>query len=772
MHSSARTTPAESCAWLINLANSRGLGRQLACAYGSIAYSIASLQHFFKSAWTRRPFGSDPWTREQASSTPHTSPTIVYLVGSKQSASCNIPVVCKAHEAKVASHGLFNRMVITSPNTDYILPYPVETMIVETYKDGRWSMHEYSRTPQRLAPGMWHIACIPQAPSPPEIPEVLFSSLSAAVDWKEDPRISFNGLGYIQDDTRRLLVGAAEHAICRFEEISAEENVRKYGQMLVVILQQVLDRMHHLPASATVSIDVTAHVQRICLELAGLRTYIEIVASRMASPADYSLEVLPVLGAFVVEGSEAMDSTRVGLPMWFLQPLTAEIPVWAVVDSRPLPLSISGDRMDPPILQRAQTLVGVGNLTRNWKESMLLTVSRHVAGTHLGSLCSVEVPMVPDAEPHAKHPRVYDDSHRSTHLQMSAAKLVAPPSGAKRTHRPRHRGKGNHASGGMAHPDVANRGNAPAARMSDLPHPSKSYVPSPFYDLVGSWENVLHSVGTVPHSSSSALYFFPPPFLLDTVSSIAPLPTECLHPECVRADEKTHRYLHNIVRIRRFLRARLFDPSLVHKPLSITEWRAVLWGKYATKAFAPSQLGSLSDFRHAYRRQGERNGVRRLFSRVAQLRSYRADDCMQWGADTLDLAQVASSNFLCRCLLWGSHEINFRAEVMALDTLLVHKSSWLEIHRWEREALVSGIWGPSTSAVTVIPADDDAAPPFHWSAPAPGACPFMARWPECPDEIFMDSERVQAQVVEFYVYTFIKHYSRLPVPPIAYIPCT
>ncbi|RDX46209.1 hypothetical protein OH76DRAFT_1457272 [Lentinus brumalis] len=700
------------------------------------------------------------------------------------------PIVCKPHEAKVASHGIFDRMVITSPNMEYIPPYPVESMVIETYTDGLWGTHEYSRTPQRLAPGMWHIACIPKAASPPELPEVLWMSLSSRVDWKEDVSIGFSGLGFIQEDTRELLDTAAGHAIRRFEEMTCDENVRKYGQMLVMILRQVLDRMRHLPASATVSIAVAAHVQRICLELAGLKTFVEIVAPRKSSSLDYSMEVLPVVGTFVAEGSEAMNTTRVGLPTWFLQPLTADLPVWAVVETCALPSCISRQRMDPPILQHAHCLVGVGNLTGNWQESMLLTVSKHIAGTHLASLSLAEVPVVPDIEPEAKRPRL-EQSHRATHLHMSAADPVVSQPGAKRSNRPRKRGKGSGAAPIVTNPQVANIAKAPAARTREPPHPSKCYVPSPFFHLPCAWENALRSVGTLPRAASSALYFYPPPFLLDTVSSVAVLPSDCPHPEHARTDEKVHQYLHNLVRIRRFLRARLFDPSLSHEPLAILEWRAALWGDYAIRSIPPAKSGSPSDFRRAQRRQGDRNGVRRLFSRVAQLRSYSAEDSVQWGEETFDLARVATDCSLRRRLLWESHEINFRAEVMALDTLLVHKPAWLEIHRWEREALVSGIWGPPTSAVTVIPPEDDRAPAFGWAGSEAHVevselalrtlrtfVRVLARWPDCPEPVvhagrtdldLVDFSGIQAQAVEFYVRTFVKHYSRLPVPPIAYI---
>ena len=667
-------------------------------------------------------------------------------------------------------------MVLTSPNMDYIPDYPVETEVIHTHTDGLWGIHEYSRLPQRLAPGRWHVACIPKTPSPPELPHVLWMGLRPEQDWREDLGIGFNGLGYIVDETRRPLTAAAEIAIRRFEGITSDGSVRKYGAMLVMILRQVVDRLRYLPASASVSIAVAAHVQRVCLELAGLMTYVEIVAPRLSSSEDYRLEVLPVVGAFVAEGSDAQNATRVGLPTRFLQPLTEDLPVWAVVDTRAVPFYISARPLDPPILQHADTLVGVGNISGNWQESMLLRVSKQVAGTHLASLSLAEVPVVPGPEQLSKRVRVHDEDMRSTHYRMSpAVPMPVLASSVKGPRRTRHRGRGG-------------RGVLPAASPSEDTHPSKSLVRSPFYDLSAPWEAALLAVGVVPRSATSAMYFYPPPFLLDTVSCVAPLPQDCRHPERARSDEKAHRYLHNLVRIRRFLRARLFDPSLSHEPLTIAEWRAALWGDYEMKTHPPRPSGSPSDLRRAQRRQGQRNGVTKLLSRVGMLRSYRPDESVPCGEAQLTVEQIASDAALRRRLIWESHEINFRAEVMALDTLLVHKSTWLEIHRWQREALVSGIWGPPSSAITVLPAEDAAGSIFRWGKPTPSGsegemashtlsrfAQVLSRWPGCPRRVVAAAadgptggwDDVQALAIEFYVRTFVKHYARLPVPPIA-----
>lgn len=61
-------------------------------------------------------------------------------------------------DGKVASLAGFQSLVITSPNQDYVPEYPVERRIVKTYSDGLWGVNEYSRWPQEITTGMWHIA--------------------------------------------------------------------------------------------------------------------------------------------------------------------------------------------------------------------------------------------------------------------------------------------------------------------------------------------------------------------------------------------------------------------------------------------------------------------------------------------------------------------------------------------------------------------------------------------------------------------------------------
>lgn len=291
----------------------------------------------------------------------------------------------------------------------------------------------------------------------------------------------------------------------------------------------------------------------------------------------------------------------------------------------------------------------------------------------------------------------------------------------------------------------------------------------------------------LPQPTISVVYYYPPPFLLDTVSSLAPLPQDCSHPEYACSDEKVHRYLHNLVRIRRFCRTRLFDPSMSSQPLTITEWRASLWGDYELHAHRAGGQTE-ADVRRAQKRQDERNGISRLLGRTALLASYRPDSAPQLEGVMVSAEAAASAPHVRAHLLWEAHEVNYRCELMVLDTLLVHRPDWTEMLRWQREAVVSGVWGPESSVVSIIPPPNITEVMFCWGSPPDPSwresrrylarfLEVMTRWPDTPQTLVdahvdddrcsvEEFEKVQREAVDFYVRTFVAHFHPLPIPPI------
>lgn len=44
-------------------------------------------------------------------------------------------------------------------------------------------------------------------------------------------------------------------------------------------------------------------------------------------------------------------------------------------------------------------------------------------------------------------------------------------------------------------------------------------------------------------------------------------------------------------------------------------------------------------------------------------------------------------------ILWESHEVNFRAELLSFDTLMVQRPTWSFNQKFHREFFVSRVWG-------------------------------------------------------------------------------
>lgn len=706
---------------------------------------------------------------------------------------CLAPRVVDAFDGKVASHAGFQSLVITSPNQDYVPEYPTERRIIKTYSDGLWGVREYSRWPQELVTGMWHIACIPIR-GKCDLPVVLWRNLRPEEDWYEDRRAGVLSLGYLHRPIVEELNTAVELVVAAFRSIPGLSGERRVlGDQLCLMLRQCAGRMTRLPSRPGIAVAVGAHVQRLCLELAGLRTYLQVVAPRIEAPRDFSGDVLPVLGTFVHEGSAAQTCTRVGLPTWFLQPITAHIKVWRVVRAQG-PYDLSSQESQPPIFHHPTVRAGVMNLTGNWLATMVQGVSLQLCSTTPISLPTSPMGGEPANDREMKRARAMELPVVTKTLDLPAAPAELPdPARAKKKPRPRG-GKKNKprdaavhdrpptTSAPDRHADASERTAAPKAPSP----PSLVFCRSPFFRPPEPWIRALRKVGKLHQPKQAVLYFYPPPFLLDTVSTRTTLPDRFAPPEIIRKDEKVHRYLHNLVRIRHFCRVRLLDPTIPGDPLTITDWRDALWGDYMIKE-EPPVTGSEGDVRRTKRRYDGKNEISRLFSGIATMRAYSEEDkpTLAWLAVSKDVAAVDPR--VRYYLLWEAHEISWRCELLALDQVMVPRDGWPVMHRWEREADVSAVWGERSGVIGVLPhlARDvhrfwwtEKTDP-HWKSCLPPLQAFLAlmsRWRDYPSRLrdmprdaddwtSDDFEAAQGEAVQYYVETFVKHFSRLPTCP-------
>ena len=419
-----------------------------------------------------------------------------------------------------------------------------------------------------------------------------------------------------------------------------------YQDLLVLLLQQLVSCMNYLQAVPSRALAVAAHIQQLALELAGLKTYLTIVVPCMQSSQDFSWSILDVVGGFLREGTVMQTWHRLGILYWVLQPLTKYVVVYRVVREDALLYDLAHLECDPPILHHAGSFVGVVNLTGNWISSMVVSTSKHFAGSHLSALNLVTFPDVPSTEePSGKHPRIEERDMASSHLSMRPAGADVPKSkGARRC---------QHCKAG-GRPSEEGTSTSTAAVEQQLPdhviatdptsfeHPLHTFILSPFVEVLDLWADALHTVSPVPQNHNSALYFFPLPYLLDTICSTTEAPSGCWHPDRACIDTKIHQYLHNLICIRAFCRLCLFDISLDNQPLSIVEWHAALWGNYLPQSSVCAG-GEGAEAHRAKHRLGECNGVGVLFHKVTHMDTYSPDAIMTYEGRDLDLLSITTN---------------------------------------------------------------------------------------------------------------------------------
>ncbi|KAI0744402.1 hypothetical protein C8Q76DRAFT_607590, partial [Earliella scabrosa] len=641
--------------------------------------------------------------------------------------------------------------VITTPNQDWIPRCPLPSDPIRAYTDGTWGLHEYSRWPQFLAPDMWHAACIPRRPAEPHLARILWVLLDPERDWIDARTKGFGRVGFLSDTVQEQLVRAARHALACTDAIrDVPSHHRAYLRELSLVLYQCIERMRRLPAPSATAVSLGAHIQRLCLELLGLHTFLTVVLPRLQAQTDCTCEMLPVIGVFVRCAADAQTFARVGVPTWLRQPLGACPRIWRVVPMcSPTAFSLDGSpRILRPIGQ-------IGNPQQDWVGSMVFAISRQLCDSHyprLPSLCT-------------------DPDFKRAKMMIITPTLVLPSQLPRAS---RQSASATLPSSSAAH-NPSTRRDDPVLVGPPTMHPSREHVASPFYRVPVVWASALRSLGRLPTPRHSVAYFYPPPFLLDTVCSAAPLPVP--------------RYLHNLTRIRDYCRIRLLDSSFAGRPLTIAEWRAALWGDYCDKP-EPLVRGSAGEQRRAKRKHHEKSAIGRLFGEDASLDSYSVSDIATMDSRPVTADMAATSPWVRMRHLWESHEINWRCEVMALDAVMVPRDDWSVVHRWAREAQVSAIWGQPSAMMSVLPMIPSELRTFAWRSPPDPSWTesrarlaafvgIIARWEGCPvylrrviesddDWSSEEYETIQTSAATFYCQTFVRHFQRLPIVPIQF----
>ncbi len=689
-------------------------------------------------------------------------------------------------EGLVAGPGFSEISVFTSPNQRFVPQFAIAHSEIMTYDDGRWGLHEYSLWPQQYDPAWVHVACIPRqgASGAPEASVVW--RVWERSDW-ETETCGVARLGMLKSQYLCELESAAKHAIdavyrCRQDCLPMNETVR----IVVLCLRHCLDRLRLLPSERSVVISLAAHVQRLILELAGVQTYLDIVLDRVVSAQEYRQDVLDVIGACTGDASAAELLHRVGIPVWFQQPITPQLRVWSVVMLTE-PAMFSSVPAYPRLVLAMRDLTGALNTPGEWLRSMHAIVRRQLCDSRLPELLVAEEEES-GADVGGKRARLetqwsheWDSSigapkptlvvrnprHNST---LPHSLPVAPQIGEPGKRLSKARGRGVAFTRPRA---------SPATGSSFQMNPFRQHYPSSLLAHFPAWSHALAQVGPLSQPSKSVKYFFPPPWLLDELVGYSV------------SSDKLARYAHHWVAIRTFCRLRLFDRTMAGRPLTIAEWRDALWGDYTLDEPTEGEnavLSRTSAGRDRIKRRHQlKQSLRQLFCNVAALPSYDPMASPGFGRVIVNLDAITNDKSLHSRVVWELHETNWRCELLALDAVMVGSHHWPEMPRWSREAHISEVWGSPRSGLNVIP-DVDSADDRVWTDSEDSdwsrgrdslraLVDLMSRWRACPPGLQLAADyldtcgreeygRIQRAAVDFYVRTFVDVFERLPIPPV------
>lgn len=715
-----------------------------------------------------------------------------------------------------AAAGFSSLSVFTTPNQSWVPEFAVARGEITTYADGRWGRHEYSRWPQAYARDCLHVACIPRKPPLTSGPSAALWRTLTLQDWKRED-CGVVGVGYLSKERLNEIEDEAYGAIERFSHCRRDRREwNQVGKCIITWLRQALDRLRILPASRGVVISLAAHVQRLTLELEGLKVLLTTVLDRIESQDNYTSDVLDVVGVHTWDPSVAQILFRAGVPVWFQQPLTNRLSIYKVVTKTDVPMDFSTTPAYPRLVLAKRDISGVLNTAGEWFRAMNAIVRRQLCGSSLPGLS----PQEPDGDSRPFKRRREETSHPrewSSSLGSPAPAIVVrhpqdakvlghdirpattPPSNPlsgsnKKPARRSRRSRDKQAKPAVHHSSLTTAAGTPPETMCDVRsftmNPFRQFYPSRSVFVAAAWSRALSSAGPLSQPTQSATFYYPPPWLLDSLIGYDNNP------------DKIARHLHHLAAIRTFCRLRLFDHTIAGRPLTSAEWRDALFGDYnvdetqgddaspdVSASTSPSPSTSTCappPARMAFRHKLRQN-LRRLFGGVASLRSYDAASSPDFAGRVVTYQTALNDKNIQRGLVWESHEINWRCELLSLDALIVGSKDWPEMTRWIHESDISRVWGASSSGMDVAPRMDGGQQPFCWTSPGEDgweACrghlqaflDVLARWPGCPPSLHhnplaalhctaVEYSQLMDHAVVFYVRTFISKYQRLPIPP-------
>ena len=648
----------------------------------------------------------------------------------------------------------------------YVPNFPlVHSNPVSVCTDGRWGIFEYSRWPQEYHDEIAHHMCIPNRPVQQRMhpyykksrvtePSVMLFFPLARADWTETPQCGVTGLGLVKSEFIQPLGEEALRVCQTVEALRIPEKAQRLLRQLKVTMRQLFQRLQAVPTTYQHALVAFAHLQRLTLEVFGLMLYYVAYNPRFISGRDYTFEVLPVRGVFTSRLDLAGLLLRHGISVWIVHRITPQIRAnescilttldFSGLDTEPIFPRITSNEVDLRI--RTSTVFDSSTLSRGLS-LLMMTLS-----------CANHFPTMPHVDPTPVRTSS-SSSHPAKRARTEPSKPLEGTSTLVSNNSKKSKKRGGRPKSGKAVPQKLGHPQQ---------HKYEKELSWPEVPLV--WTKQLDKVSPLPAppDNLAAVYYWPPSFILESEES--------------KLDR--HRYIHNYLRIRPFLKTRLLSPGIGGKPLRIREWKQALWGNYD-----PNDLENVST--NPEITQNKKAALRSFLAQGGSILSYSDTSTPQFRNSEVNLRAIDHDTTIMKIAMWEMREVNFRCELRALDALILKLDQQDEFTQRSRLEDLSRVWGATNGGDGVVPAWERtplSQALFYWSPPGRvgwenrrvpfyNFVRFLSRWPDFPQVLLAEMSLIaeckdmwkvvvwEEKAVEFYVVTFIKYFHRLPISP-------
>ncbi|OBZ67736.1 hypothetical protein A0H81_12297 [Grifola frondosa] len=636
-----------------------------------------------------------------------------------------------AFDGWVAAKGDKPGTVITSANQTFVPKLPPLANRINIMRDGRFGLHEFSRWPQSYKPSLMHLALIPRGPLP-EGPSAVMWQPIGETDWTQDLGCGVVGMGFLRPELLDELAEEAARILARFDSAGLDyPKHRDAGTSLALIIRHLLDRIRLLPSTWEDTLIIATHIQRLVLEMAGLIKWLNDGVNRYFDPTFTAKVTMDVLGTFTDSPSAAQHFFRIGVPFWLVQPLTLRTRIFHVVDVVSPDFSVQPGTFQ--IVPNNRDVARMLMFPGDWQPM----VRTRMIEAH----CHMRLRPLTDSPEQGRIKR--------QRVAVPEVPSPSPPPSSSSQCKPKIRKAHHPAKTKAASANNEVNGSLQGVQL----HPGRVMLPSPIVTYPAAFRSALRKSAPILGDPPFAVeYYFPPPFLLDVPYAEREL--------------KLGRYVHNMVRVRSFCRVRLLEPSIGGQPLTISEWRDVLWGEYTDMEITLRSKAGVQQ------RRLRRDSIRRLFGTGGGIPTHSPDIVATLGQYKITEATALDNPAVRRQLIWESHETNWRCELYALDSALLGTYEWDDLVRCQRDALIAKVWG-ACSGLSLAPHWEKETPAFCWKSvqdvgwedsrePLCAFLTVLSRWPGFPEQLKGDPQRVlncgigtfeviQKDAVAFYV---------------------